>query len=132
MSDLGSRTINERTIPAVVYALYLLVFVTGITAIIGLIIAYTQRDSASASASARTHYTFQIRTFWLAITWLLIGGTLAVVGALLAVILIGVPILMVGTAILALVSVWWAVRCVVGVVFLARGEPYPRPDTWLA
>lgn len=130
MSDLGSRTINERTIPAVVYALYLLVFVTGITAIIGLIIAYTQRDSASASA--RTHYTFQIRTFWLAITWLLIGGTLAVVGALLAVILIGVPILMVGTAILALVSVWWAVRCVVGVVFLARGEPYPRPDTWLA
>jgi len=34
--------------------------------------------------------------------------------------------------ILALVGVWFAIRCIVGVIYLARDEAYPRPYTWMA
>ena len=29
------------------------------------------------------------------------------------------------------VGVWFAVRCIVGLVYLSQGEAYPRPNSWL-
>ncbi|MGC8000290.1 hypothetical protein, partial [Salmonella enterica] len=98
--------------PAVAYALYLLGFATGgLTAIVGLIIAYAQREPAGAMA--RTHYTFLIRTFWMTIAWCLIGAVLFAVGTPLSFILIGLPLLAVAWLIWSLVAVWYAVRCIV-------------------
>ena len=45
MSDDYSAT-EDRTMPVVCYALYLLAFATGVTAIAGLVIAYAQRAAA--------------------------------------------------------------------------------------
>jgi uncharacterized membrane protein len=131
MTDrLGYGATEDRTMPAVAYGMYLLAFATGITALIGLIIAYAQRSNAGAKM--RTHYTFIIRTFWISIAWWLIGGFLVVFGGIFSIILVGLPFLMLGGLILALVGVWWAIRCIVGVIYLARDEPYPRPEAWLA
>ncbi|WP_309093080.1 hypothetical protein [Phenylobacterium sp.] len=131
MTDrLGYGAAEDRTMPAVVYGLYFLAFATGITALIGLVIAYAQRDGAGAKM--RTHYTFLIRTFWMSIAWWIIGGFLVLFGGVFSIILVGLPFLMLGGLILALVGVWWAIRCVVGVIYLARDEPYPRPEAWLA
>jgi len=131
MTDrLGYGAAEDRTMPAVVYALYFLAFATGITAIIGLVIAYAQRDGAGGKM--RSHYTFLIRTFWMSIAWWIIGGFLVLFGGVFSIILVGLPFLMLGGLILALVGVWWAIRCIVGVIYLARDEPYPRPETWLA
>lgn len=131
MTDrLGYGAAEDRTMPAVVYGLYFLAFATGITAIIGLIIAYAQRDGAGAKM--RTHYTFLIRTFWMSIAWWIIGGALVLFGGVFSIILVGLPFLMLGGLILALVGVWWAIRCIVGVIYLARDEAYPRPYVWLA
>lgn len=131
MTDrLGYSDTEDRTLPAVSYGLYLLAFATGITAVIGLIIAYAQREGAGPKM--RTHYTFLIRTFWMSIAWWLIGGSLLLFGIPFMIVLVGFPMMMLGGLILLLVGVWWALRCVVGLVYLGRDEAYPRPHTWLA
>jgi uncharacterized membrane protein len=120
---------EDRTLPAVVYALYLVGLVNGLTVIVGLIIAYASRDTASPVA--RSHYTFLIRTFWLSIAWFLIGCALCAVGAIFSIILVGIPVLMLGVLVCSVVGIWFAVRAIVGVITLSRGEAYPRPETWL-
>src|SRR3712207_4080042 len=95
MTDrLGYGAIEDRTMPAVVYALYLLAPTNGITAIIGLIIAYTQQGGAGSRM--RTHYTFLTRTFWLFLAWCIAGGLIFGVGIPLSVVLIGIPIMFLG------------------------------------
>lgn len=121
---------EDRTLPAVTYALYLVGLATaGLTAILGLIIAYASRGSASAAM--QSHYTFLIRTFWMTIGWTLIGGLIFLVSLPLSLILIGIPGLVVGATVIGLVGIWFAVRVIVGVIYLAQGQAYPRPNTWL-
>jgi uncharacterized membrane protein len=99
----------------VVYILYLASLVTGVTGLIGVVVAYIYRGDAPPWV--RTHYEFQIRTFWIA---LLMG----VVGSLLSLILIGFLIL-------AFEVVWIIVRCVKGLQYVSRGEAHPDPEDWL-
>ena len=120
---------EDRTLPAVVYALYLVGLFNGLTVLIGLVIAYANRDAAGPAT--QSHYIFQIRTFWTAIAWWIVGGVLLFWGITLSFILIGVPLVVLAGAIFCLTHVWFAVRCIVGLVYLSRGEPYPRPRTWL-
>ena len=120
---------EDRTMPAVVYGLYLLGLANGLTILIGLIIAYANRGGAGPVMAS--HYTFQIRTFWLSIGWFVIGGVMVLFGIPLSIVLIGIPAVMLGVFIMGAVGVWFAVRCVLGVIYLARGEAYPRPHNWL-
>ena len=69
--------------------------------------------------------------FWMAIGWYILGGALCAVGGIFSFILSGIPVFMLGCFILAAVSVWFAVRSVLGLVYLSRDEAYPRPDAWL-
>ena len=93
---------------------------------------FTQKSSyIGAGPRVRSHYIFQIRTFWTAIGWWIIGGALFALGIPLSVILVGVPLLMLGGLIFAVGHLWFGVRCLAGIVYLAREEAYPRPRTWL-
>jgi uncharacterized membrane protein len=135
MTDqVGYSTSEDRTMPAICYGLYLLAFATGITAIIGVIIAYAQR--ATAGPDMQSHYTFLIRTFWLgilfAIVGAIVGGVLMAIGAVLTVILIGFPIMALAGLVWGVTAVWFGLRCILGLVYLSRGEPYPRPYAVLA
>lgn len=122
--------IEDKTMPAVCYALYLLAFATGITAVIGLVIAYTQRSSAAPGM--KSHFTYLIRTFWGGLVMMIVGGVIFGVGALLSIILIGFPIMGLAWLILTFATIWYAVRCIVGLVYLSRGEAHPRPYALLA
>jgi uncharacterized membrane protein len=66
-----------------VYILYLVGFFTGITALAGVIIAYMQ--VSRSDQISRSHFRFQIRTFWIGLLYLVIGGitTFVLVGALI-------------------------------------------------
>ncbi len=131
MTDrLEYGTTEDRTMPAVTYALYFLTYATGVSIIIGLILAYAQRERAGPRM--RTHYTFLIRTFWIGIAWAVLSGVLFVLGVPLSFVLIGLPLVFVAWVIWSLIAVWFAIRLVVGVIYLARDQAYPRPDTWLA
>lgn len=136
MTDVYStdtRT-EDKTMPAICYGLYLLAFATGITAIIGLVIAYWQRPLAGPVM--QTHYTFLIRTFWIGLVLMLVGGVIGgivfAIGAVLTVILIGFPIMALAGLIWGVSAVWFAVRCIMGLVVLSRGDAYPRPYAVLA
>src|SRR4029453_19686459 len=129
MTDLY-RT-EDKTMPAVCYALYLLGFATaGLTAIVGVVIAHAQQ--AAAGLDMRTHYTFLIRTFWIGLAWMILAGMVFGVGIPLSLILIGIPLLLLAKAMWALGAVWYGVRCILGLVHLSRGEAYPRPYAVLA
>jgi uncharacterized membrane protein len=122
---------EDKTMPAVVYALYLLGFATGgITTIVGIIMAHVQQGTAGPAM--RTHYTFLIRTFWIGVVISVLAGLLMAVGIPLSFILIGIPLVIVAGLAWAVVGIWFAVRCIVGLVYLSRGEAYPRPYAALA
>ncbi len=124
-----SQVEEEKILPAVVYGLYLLGFTNGLTFIIGLIVAYVNRDTAGPINES--HFTFAIRSFWMSIAWYVLGFGLIGAGAVLSLVLIGIPILALGGLIVGAVSLWFVARCVLGIYYLSRGEAYPRPRTWL-
>ncbi len=99
----------------IVYILYLVSLLSGVTALIGVIMAYV--NVGEAAEPYRTHYRFQIRTFWIGLLYAIACGllTLVVVGAFL----------------FLLVAIWFVVRCAKGLQYLGRGQPYPNADTWL-
>lgn len=120
---------EDKVLPAVVYGLYLLGFTNGLTFVVGLIVAYVGRDTAGPIN--RSHFEFNIRSFWLAIAGFLIGGALLLFGIPLSLLLIGIPMMIAGGLILTAISVWFVARCVMGIYYLVRGEAYPRPLSWL-
>ena len=121
---------EDRVLPAIVYALYLIGLTHGLTILIGVIIAYVARDGAGPVA--RSHYDFLIRTFWPALIGMLLIFLIGTVGLVLTLVLIGFPILMGAAFLFFALWVWFLVRCIVGAIHLARGEAFPRPETWLA
>lgn len=98
-----------------VYVLYLASLLTGVTALIGLIVAYSLRGQAPEWE--QSHYQFLIRTFW-------IGLLYSVIGTLLTAVLIGFLVLL-------FVVVWMIVRCIKGLQLAAEQKPVPNPETWL-
>ena len=122
-------TTEDRVLPAVVYGLYLLGLVNGLTILVGLVVAYINLDKAGPRM--RTHYDFQIRTFWIGLAIFLSLGLLIGISAVLSLVLIGIPFLMLFLFLWGAVGVWFAIRCVVGLIYLSQGQAYPRPLTWL-
>ncbi|NNL06322.1 MAG: hypothetical protein HKO86_01260 [Gammaproteobacteria bacterium] len=114
-----NETANNNTAAAgtakLVYILYLVSLLIGITAIVGLIIAYVNRDDAPGWL--QSHYQFQIRTFW-------IGAFYMIVGILLLQFLIGLLILL-------FFIFWLIVRCARGIKYLDKKEAYPEPGSWM-
>ena len=122
-------TTEDRVLPAVVYGLYLLGLVNGLTILVGLVVAYINLDKAGPRM--RTHYDFQIRTFWIGLAIFLSLGLLIGISAILSLVLIGIPFLMLFLCLWGAVGVWFAVRCIVGLVYISQDQAYPRPNTWL-
>ncbi len=87
MSDTTIDAIDQdkyKGTATLVYALYALSFIFGITYIAGVIVAYIKRDDAHGSY-VQSHFSYQIRTFWWSFLWAVIGiATIIVyVGALI-------------------------------------------------
>ncbi|WP_128891184.1 hypothetical protein [Erythrobacter sp. HKB08] len=101
--------------PTIISLLYLASFFTGITGLVGVILAYVWRDGAEAWEAS--HLTYHIRTFWIGVL-----GT--VIGVVLSIILIGFFLIIA-------VAVWMAVRSVLSMVKAQKREPMPDPQTWL-
>ena len=125
---------NARLLTSIIYGLYLAGFVSGgLTTIAGVIMAYVV--TGSAPAWAKSHYTFQIWTFWLALLMLLLLIPFMILwfvtGAILSIVLIGIPMLVFGVLLVFVPFVWFAARCAVGLSYSVQSQPYPRPKTLL-
>ena len=105
----------DNSLALAVYVLYGVGYFTGVSALIGVVIAYMKVDDADPVT--RSHYRFQIRTFWIGLVYLAIGF-------LLFIVLIGIPLLF-----------WWfvwsVVRIVKGGLLLVEHKPIANPKSWL-
>lgn len=125
MTSTDYAATEDRALPAVAYALYILGLFHGLTLIVGLIMAYVLRGEAGPVNGS--HYTWLIRTFWIAFIWFAIGTGVVLVGLLLSIILIGIPIVWLGGMICFFAWLWAMIRSIVGAVRLAEGAPIARP-----
>ena len=116
-ADLMSE--EGRPAAAVVWLLYLLSIPSfGILALVGLIVAYSQR--ASSGGWVRSHFDRQIRIFWQSFWWHVIPWV--VVGALCFV-LIGLLFLWVPALISLILLIWFTVKSVFGLLKLIGSQP---------
>ena len=99
-----------------VYVLYLASVVIGFTAIVGLVIAYINRGDARGTW-VESHYTYQIRTFWIGLLYCFICFLLMFV--------------LIGFLLFIAVAIWAIVRCVRGLQWAAEGKPVPDPQAWI-
>ena len=98
-----------------IYILYLASLIVGITAIVGVIMAYVNRGDTPEWV--QTHYRLQIRTFW--------------IGLLYGFISLITTFILIGFLFDLFTLVWWIVRCAKGLQRQSRGEPYDNPASWL-
>jgi uncharacterized membrane protein len=107
--------ISDRGLAFAVYILYFLGYLTGITALIGVVIAYLQ--AGSSDSAVKSHYTFQVRTFWIGLLYLF-GG-----------------VVFLHFAVGALILLWWVVWSLVrntkGLLALNRNEAIANPESWM-
>jgi uncharacterized membrane protein len=100
----------------IVYILYLVsLFFGGITGIVGLVIAYTNKNKSSEWLTS--HCQFQIRTFWIGALYLFLGLTLS---------------LMFGNLFLGffLWFVWVIIRSIKGINALNSDTSIENPKSW--
>ena len=107
--------VSDKQLALIVYVLYLVAYVVGVTGLIGVIIAHVK--ISSADPLLRTHYQFQIRTFWIGILYLVVGIVLLLV--------------IIGFAILLWWFIWSLVRNVKGVLALNENKPIADPTSWM-
>jgi uncharacterized membrane protein len=69
---MDDRTKSLKTLTTIVYALYSASFVIGISSIVAIIINYVKKDDV-AGTLFESHFRWQIRTFWFALLWSVIG-----------------------------------------------------------
>jgi uncharacterized membrane protein len=91
-------------------ALIVTAFLTGWPSIIAVILNYVKRSDVRGTW-LDSHFSWQIRTFWFALLWLLIGGVLA--------------LLLVGFVILFAVGVWVLYRIIRGWLALLSQKTLP-------
>ena len=136
MADIDEHT--QTVVPAeglitlthVIYGLHAFSAITGLTSaafivtaflsgwpsIIAVILNYVKRNEVRGTY-LDTHFGWQIRTFWYAVLWFVIGAVMiaTILGAV-----IGVPLLVV-------VGLWVLYRIVRGWMTLADRQPMPTP-----
>ena len=107
--------VSDNTLALVVYVLYCVGYFTVISTLIGVIIAHVK--VGDADPLLRSHYQFQIRTFWIGLLYVAIGIPLCLV-------IIGIPILVWS-------FVWSMVRTIKGIIALNEHKPIAKPRSWL-
>ncbi len=94
----------------IIYGLYALSWLFGITAIVAIILDYVKKDDDDVAGTIHeSHFRWQIRTFWFGLLYGVIGGVTATF-------LIGIPIL-IGA------GIWMLYRIIKGWIYLYDDKP---------
>ena len=89
--------------------------------VVGLIVAYASRGSATGVA--RQHIEAQIVLFWSVFWWTIVLWILIAISAVLSFVLIGIPFLLLFWGLWFLVSIWFTVKSVLGLMNLLGDKP---------
>jgi uncharacterized membrane protein len=129
MTDAGPRSPqfapgheSEGKIPALIaWALFILSIPSAnVLVLVGLVVSYAARGSATGVA--RAHLDSQIRLFWSVVLWTVLAWVAVGVGFLLTLTvvfaIIGIPLMIIAGLAWFLISVWFTVKSVLGLINL--------------
>lgn len=114
MTDLTTEGTTEerlrsnKTLTWIIYGLYAASFIVGVTSIAAIIMNYVKRGDV-VGTYLESHFTWQIRTFWISLI-------AACVGVLLMIVLIGWIVLIAD-------MIWVIYRLVIGAIRLNENRP---------
>lgn len=89
--------------------------------IVGLVVAYAAR--ASATGVPRQHLDVAIALFWSVFWWTIALWVLIVISGLASIVIIGIPFLLLFLALWFLLSVWFTVKSILGLINLVSDKP---------
>lgn len=89
--------------------------------LVGLVVAYAARSSATGVA--RQHMDAQIQLFWSVFWWTIALWILIAISIVASTILIGIPFLLLFWALWFLLSVWFTIKSVLGLLNLLQDRP---------
>ena len=99
---------SNKTLTAVIYALYAASLLVGITCLIAIVMNYVKKEDV-AGTFLESHFRWQIRTFWFSLLW-------GFLGVITFIIIIGWFILIAGL-------IWFIYRIVKGWLRLNENKP---------
>ena len=102
--------------PTIISLCFLASFVTGITGLVGIVLAHVWSGESKGDWTA-SHFSYLIRTFWFGFLGFIIAGVLSVV--------------LIGFLLMPLIAVWVGVRSVMSLIKAQKQEPMPDPQTLL-
>ena len=112
---MNDTTEKSTSIAKVIYFLYIIGTIIGLTSVIGVIMAYVNREETDDWL--QTHYRFQIRTFWIGVLYLFIGSLTFQ--------------FIFGIFILIFWFFWIVIRCAKGLKQLENQQPVKNVESWL-
>ena len=115
MNEVVENTSNAKGTAKIVYILYMVGLLFGITGIIGVVMAYINKTDAPEWL--KSHYQFQIRTFWIGAIFIFLGSVLSLI--------------LVGWFILLFWVVWLIIRSIKGMKALEKNQAVENPTRWL-
>ena len=89
--------------------------------LVGLVVAYAARGSATGLP--RQHIEAQIALFWSVFWWTIALWVLIAISMFASIILIGIPFLLLFGALWFLLSIWFTVKSILGVLNLLSDKP---------
>jgi uncharacterized membrane protein len=115
MSEVGvENSPSSKGSAKIVYILYMVGLLFGITGVIGVVMAYINKDDADEWL--KTHYQFQIRTFWIGALYIILGSILSIV--------------LIGWFVLLFWVVWLIIRSLKGMKALELEKAIDNPKAW--
>lgn len=114
MNEVSVERTGNPDMAKIVYVLYLIGLVTGVTILVGVVMAYIYKDESPEWL--RTHYEQQIRLFWIGLLYCVIAGILTAI--------------LIGLLLFLVIAVWWIIRCVKGLKHLDTRTAYPDYQSW--
>lgn len=121
--DLSPGQEPEGKVAALIaWALYVLSIPSAnVLVLVGLVVAYVSRNTAVGVA--RQHIEAQISLFWSVFWWTIAAWIGIAVSAVASVLLIGIPFLFLFLAIWFLLSVWFTIKSIFGIINLLQNKP---------
>lgn len=119
---IAGQTSEGKVGALISWALFILSIPSAnVLVLIGLVVSYVTRGTATGVA--RQHIDAQIRLFWSVFWWTIAAWVGIFVSALASVVLIGIPFLLLFLLVWFLLSVWFTVKSVIGLLNLLNDKP---------
>ena len=99
-----------KTLTTVIYGLYALSLVFGVTAIIAIVLNYIKKDDAQGTW-LESHFRWQIGTFWWSVVWVIVGAL--------------TWIILIGWVVWGVAFIWFIYRIAKGWLNLNDNKPMP-------